>query len=347
MYISAQTIDDLLHSVLGQLLEREPNIHSSRSKGVNSTNGLGPSSEIIGALLNLKDPRQRLSRDETKGTIFSALGELLWYLSRSNDLGFISYYIKKYNNETEDGKTIFGGYGPRLFDLRGINQIDNILSLLKEKPTSRKAVIQLFNAEDLIGKHPEIPCTCTLQFLLRDNQLHMFTTMRSNDAFVGLPHDIFAFTMIQEIIARSLDVEIGEYNHAVGSLHLYEKDRDGAKEYRNVGFHSTKFPMSKMPMGNPWEKIKLLLDIEDDLRNGKEIKLAILEQLNPYWVDLVYILYAFSLSKKGKTSTNINDIKSYIDQLEIINSQVKDKSYAIYIDKRISILENKIIAVTS
>lgn len=345
MYISAQTIDDLMHSVLGHLLERKPNIYSSRSKGVNSTNGLGPSSEIIGALLNLKDPRQRLSRDETKGTVFSALGELLWYLSRSNNLDFITYYIKKYNDETEDGKTIFGGYGPRLFDLRGIDQINNILRLLMEKPTTRKAVIQLFNAEDLVGKHPEIPCTCTLQFLLRDNRLHMFTTMRSNDAFVGLPHDIFAFTMIQEIIARSLDVELGEYNHAVGSLHLYEKDRNGAEEYQNVGFHSTKFPMSKMPKGSPWKEIDKLLNIEEDLRNGKEIQTAILGQLDPYWADLVYILYAFSLSTKGKTSTNTIDIKNYIDQLKTINNQLVNKSYAIYIDKRVNILENKIVTV--
>ncbi|GAB4049446.1 thymidylate synthase [Spirosoma litoris] len=342
MYISAQTIDDLMYSVLGKLLEREANIFSSRSKGMNSTSELGPSSEIIGALLNLKDPRQRLSRDETKGTVFSALGELLWYLSRSNNLDFISYYIKRYKSESEDGKTIFGGYGPRLFDLRGLNQIDNILRLLKEKRTSRKAVIQLFNAEDLVGKHPEIPCTCTLQFLIRDDQLHMFTTMRSNDAFVGLPHDIFAFTMIQEIMARSLDVELGEYNHAIGSLHLYAKDRDGAKEYLDVGFHSTKFPMSAMPKGDPWNEIYKLLTIEEDLRNGKEIQLAILEELNPYWCDLVYILHAFSLSGKGKLSTNDDEIKDYIDQLKFTNSQLTDKSYAIYINKRLSILESKL-----
>ncbi|MVM39500.1 thymidylate synthase [Spirosoma sp. HMF3257] len=342
MYISAQTIDDLMHSVLSKLLEREPNVFSSRSEGVNSTKGLGPSSEIIGAILNLKDPRQRLSRDETKGTIFSALGELLWYLSGGNNLDFITYYIKRYEDETEDGKTIFGGYGPRLFDLRGINQIDNILRLLKEKSTSRRAVIQLFNAEDLVGKHPEIPCTCTLQFLLRDDRLHMFTTMRSNDAFVGLPHDIFAFTMIQEIIARSLNVGLGEYNHAVGSLHLYNNDRDGAEEYRDVGFHSTKFPMSKMPIGDPWKEISIILTIEDDLRNGREIQPSRLKQLNPYWADLVYILYAFSLSKRGKRSTNSNDIRNYVDQLKTINSKLEDKSYSIYIDKRASVLENKI-----
>jgi len=47
--------------------------------------------------------------------------------------------------------------------------------------------------------------------LIRNKQLHMLTNMRSNDAFWGLPHNIFSFTMIQEILARTLSVELGTY----------------------------------------------------------------------------------------------------------------------------------------
>jgi thymidylate synthase len=118
---------------------------------------------------------------------------LLWYLSRENNLDFISYYIGGYDNESEDKLTVHGGYGPRLFKQRGHDQVRNVVEMLTRQPSSRRAVIQLFNAEDISRRHREIPCTTTLQFLVRDGRVHMITTMRSNDAFVGLPHDVFCF----------------------------------------------------------------------------------------------------------------------------------------------------------
>ena len=71
-----------------------------------------------------------------------------------NELDFISYYIDTYGKYSDDGKTIYGGYGPRLFNAKGsINQIQNVLELLKKTPSSRKAVIQLFDSEDLLDTH--------------------------------------------------------------------------------------------------------------------------------------------------------------------------------------------------
>ena len=308
MFISELTLDDLMHVVFTELLKRPFDIYSSRSTG------LGPTSEMIGVMIHLQNPRCRLSRDEIRGTVFSALGELLWYLSENNELDFITYYIKQYKNETEDGRTVYGGYGPRLFNFRGkLNQIKNIINLLKEKNTSRKAVIQLFDAEDLIGSHKEIPCTCTLQFFIREEKLHMFTSMRSNDAYKGLPHDVFAFTMIQEIIARSLDVDIGEYHHAVGSLHLYEADKIKAEEYLYAGYQSTTLPMPEMPVGQPWKAIQVLLDVERSFRKDEDVNVAFCDWPDTYWADFGYLLQAFSILKKNNLDVSeksqINDIK--------------------------------------
>lgn len=184
--ISGKILDDLLRKVLMKLLASTNQITASR----------GPAREITGVLLELERPLARLSRSETRGRLFSSLGEFLWYLSRDNRLDFISYYISDYNDETEDGETIYGGYGPRIFRQRCQDQMRNVVTQLRDNPTSRRAVIQIFNAEDIERRHTEIPCTCTLQFLIRRNHLHMMTTMRSNDAYIGLPHDIFCFTMI-------------------------------------------------------------------------------------------------------------------------------------------------------
>ncbi|NIT51633.1 MAG: thymidylate synthase, partial [candidate division Zixibacteria bacterium] len=162
----------------------------------------------------------------------------------------------------------------------------NIIKLLENKPSSRRAVIQLFNAEDIAEEHLEIPCTCTLQFMIRDGQLYLFTSMRSNDAFWGLPHDIFAFTMLQEIVARSLSVELGTYSHFVGSLHLYEKRKLEAKQYLEEGLQSTNILMENMPKEDPWPAIHSLLKAELIIRSGDDLILSDFN-LSSYWLDLI------------------------------------------------------------
>ena len=220
--IVANTLDDLLHKVFAKVLKNGERVKATK----------GWNRELRGVVLELRNPLARLSRTETKGTVFSCLGETLWYLAGSNKLEFILYYIRIYGNFAEADETIQGAYGPRLFAMRGhINQIDNIIKLLRRKPSSRQALIQLFNAEDLLKDYKDIPCTCSMQFFVRRGALDAVVYMRSNDAFLGLPHDVFAFTFIQELIARSLGLKLGTYKHMVGSLHLYEADR---KKVENV-----------------------------------------------------------------------------------------------------------------
>jgi thymidylate synthase len=148
-----------------------------------------------------------------------------------------------YPEKLSFGWTKFRGAGQR-----DLHQLDKVSEVLRRKPDSRQAVIQLFDGSDIVGEHGDVPCTSTLQFMLRRDKLHMLTNMRSNDAFIGLPHDFFCFTMLQEIMARSLSVELGTYKHAVGSLHLYDVDIQTAKQFLGEGWQSTEAPMPPMPM---------------------------------------------------------------------------------------------------
>lgn len=289
MYFSGPTLDDLLGAIIPKLLRSRTRISPSR----------GPARELTGVLLNLRNPRARLSRTETRGRIFSCLGELLWYLSGTNALDFITYYIGRYRDESDDGETVYGGYGPRLFNMNGrIDQVENVRQLLCRNPDTRRAVIQLFDARDLAAQHQEVPCTCTLQFLHRGGALHMFTHMRSNDAFVGLAHDVFAFTMLQEIMARSLGVQLGQYKHAVGSLHLYESDVVAAGQFLDEGFQES-IAMPEMPAGNPWPSIRSVLAVEEKLRAGSSIQFDSLK-FGDYWDDLVRLLRVYALFKRGE-----------------------------------------------
>ena len=139
MRFEAETLDDALLKLYPELLSRANNVAASR----------GDNAEILGALVEIAKPRARLSRSETRGKLFSSFGELLWYLTGDNQLDFIERYIRRYREESEDGLTVHGGYGRRLFQQRGHNQIQNIIELLRERASSRRAVIQLFNAEDI------------------------------------------------------------------------------------------------------------------------------------------------------------------------------------------------------
>ncbi len=208
MRITARTLDDLLRKLYPKLLASTNRPQPSK----------GATRELLGVLLELMNPLARLSRSETRAKPFSCLGEFLWYLSRDYQLDFIRYYLPKY--PTDDAEIVPAGYGPRLFHHRGVDQIKGVIELLRERPSSRRAVIQLFDAEDLISEREDVPCTCTLQFVVRSKRLQLAVNMRSNDAYIGLPHDVFCFTMLQELLARTLGVGVGRYYHFAMSMHL-------------------------------------------------------------------------------------------------------------------------------
>lgn len=309
MRITGQILDDLLRKVLTKLLASTSQIATSR----------GPARELTGVLLELERPLARLSRSETRGRPFSSLGEFLWYLSRDNSLDFIRYYIPDYDHETEDGETIYGGYGPRIFRQRGQDQIQNVIKRLRDNITSRRAVIQIFNAEDVGRRHTEIPCTCIFQFLVRRNRLHMLTTMRSNDAYIGLPHDIFCFTLIQEVLSRTLEVGLGQYSHFVGSLHLYDEHRDEAQQYLDEGVQAT-IAMPVMPSGDPWPVIRKMLDAEFRIRHGENID-ADQWGVGPYWADLIRLLQVYAARRTGARA-----------KIDALKANMASATFAPYID---------------
>lgn len=290
----------------------------------------GSCKEIIGVLVEITNPRARLSLTETRGRPFSCLGEFCWYLAGSNDLAFVQHYIPQYEKYADDG-CVIGGYGPRWFGWRGFNQVDAITQQLREKRDSRQAVLQIFDASDLAQKHKSIPCTCTLQFFLREGRLHMLTSMRSNDVYIGLPHDVFAFTMLQEIIARDIGVELGTYKHAVGSMHLYDRDRDAADSFLSEGWQSTKIAMPPMPLGDPWPGIHSFLGAEEAIRTGSTAELGEIGALDNYWADLIRLLQVLRYAKERD-----------LTGIKYLRESMAWTPYRAYIDRRIAILEGKL-----
>ena len=309
-HFEVSTIDDLMHVAVDAL----------RSDGSHINPTKGGCTEIAAATFELINPRARVSRSASRGRLFSALGELCWYLSGSNRTEDIAYYVKYYRKVDEDG-VIFGAYGPRLISFDGVNQLESVIQALRRSPASRRTVIQLFDHRDVIEDHADVPCTCTLQYLVREGRLSAITYMRSNDVFLGLPHDIFCFTMLQELIARSVGVELGSYHHMVGSLHMYDKNADDLDAFLAEGWQATTHAMPAMPPGDPWAGAARLLDIERHLRTGTPPADVDFGH-EPYWADLGRLLGVYAVRKGPREA--IECIRKAMDS-EYYNSYITDR----------------------
>ncbi|MBQ6631024.1 MAG: hypothetical protein IJH55_02680, partial [Romboutsia sp.] len=118
------------------------------------------------------------------------VGEMLWYWTGRNDLEFINHFSKFWSKISDDGKTSNSAYGYLLKYKHGFDQVETIIDLLKDDPSSRRAIIN-FNVpnKDVKTTKDEI-CTIALAFMVRDNKLNCTCMMRSNDVIFGLSYDL-------------------------------------------------------------------------------------------------------------------------------------------------------------
>lgn len=194
------------------------------TRGGRQKSRIGDSYEILNYRFELTNPlRNIVHHPDRKFSLTYAAAELIWYFSGNSCGEMICRYAPSYKRFLDEHGNAHGGYGPRI-----MRYLKTVIEMLKEKPDSRQAVISIFRPEDVYfaqeGSCKDIPCTIALQFLVRNDKVHLITTMRSNDAWLGLPYDVFCFTSIQWVVAQALGLEVGTYCHNVGSMHLYTKD---------------------------------------------------------------------------------------------------------------------------
>ena len=249
------TIDELWEYTISKLL---------RSDSVGSR--VGQTKEFIGYNATLKDINCTfLLNKRRKLSPAYACSEIIWYLRNTKSIEMIKAYAPQYEKFAENGFA-HGAYGYRIGSSAKEDQIRLLVEHLKEMPNSRQAIISLWNANDLWhsvrDKKGDLPCTLSLQFLIRNGQLHLINTMRSNDAWLGLPYDIFAFTCIQRLVADVLKIPAGSYTHQVGSMHLYKKNWAAAQESMSLESRPV-----KQPIKHNWDA-NIPLRFELDIRRA-------------------------------------------------------------------------------
>nr|WP_240463599.1 thymidylate synthase [Paenibacillus apiarius] len=254
----------------------------------------------------LANPVERVCYLSSRRTnIIFNFAEALWYLSGRDDLDYIGYYNRKMNDYSMNGCTLTGtAYGPKIFRFGTdqVNQWKRVAHLLgQDDPDSKRAFIQIFDAnESLESANIDVSCTIGLQFFVRERKLYTVAYMRANDAFRGMVSDVFSFTFMQELLARELQLELGDYYHVVGSVHIYQPDNhvvekvlEEARSQPRDNQSVDAFPA--MPSGSQWPYIRSVLEHESLLRedqislSGPDIEAM---DMPAYWQQ-VLLLFSF------------------------------------------------------
>lgn len=152
------------------------------------------------------------------------VSEWLWIALGRADLAPLLRYNKRMAEFSDNSISLYGAYGQRLgAQLRGAEQ------KLAKDPDTRQACAVIWNSEDVFSSSKDIPCTLSLQWLIRQEKLNCIVSMRSSDVWLGLPYDFFVFSQLTNMLAARLKVPVGWLCMHLGSSHLYETNIEAAR----------------------------------------------------------------------------------------------------------------------
>lgn len=145
------------------------------------------------------------------------------------DEGF-KEYINRIRNDNEFA-AVEGDLGPIYgyqwrnwtgSDGKVVDQLkDNVIEGLRKQPGTRYAILNAYKVDEL----PEMalaPCHVWAQFNVFEDKfldVHMF--QRSCDVFLGVPFNIASYPLLGALLAQELGLEMREYYHSFGNIHIY------------------------------------------------------------------------------------------------------------------------------
>jgi thymidylate synthase len=148
--------------------------------------------------------------------------EWLWYLSGDRNVSKLAEFYGKvpeiWKSMTDSENNVNSNYG---WQWKRNDQIDWVIKLLGQVPDTRQAVITILDMKEHDTFTFDTPCTYAIQFTIVHGRLDMCVTMRSNDLWYGFCNDQYQFSMLQEMIADELKIEMGTYYHFAHNMHLY------------------------------------------------------------------------------------------------------------------------------
>lgn len=106
-----------------------------------------------------------------------------------------------------------------------IDQIEDVISSIKNKPDSRRHIVTAWNPDE-IEDMALPPCHTLFQFYVADGKLSCQLYQRSADIFLGVPFNIASYALLTHLIAHETGLEVGEFVHTFGDAHIYQNHLD-------------------------------------------------------------------------------------------------------------------------
>jgi thymidylate synthase len=268
--VSANNISTLWYKLLGEL----------RATGTWVNPRSLQTKEVLGVRLHLDQLRNNVLVCPERNLNYRYLvAEWIWYMTGSPKKDLILPYNSKLD-QFSNGDRFDGSYGEMLMD-----QWVLIRDRLHHDPVTRQAVLCTWRPG--LNQSKDYPCTLTWQFLIRDGLLNLIVNMRSSDAWLGIPYDLYAFSQIANTMAAELGRETGWLQVNLGSSHFYSTELDAVVKVLNSDYKFEYLRSPELPRRlSATSYTDLLVDKEELLCNNK----------NPY--------HWYHAALRGKTSAN-------------------------------------------
>ena len=204
----------------------------------------------------------------TKKVFFnSVIHELLWYLSGETHIKNLRKNTKIWDAWTSEDKDWHIGkmYGYQWvnwekyvqdsdnlnqYHVEYINQIQNVIDLIKTNPNSRRMVVTAWNPS-VLGEIALPSCHAFFIFNVTNGKLNCHLTQRSGDIALGIPFNLACYATLTHMIANETNLEVGEFSHYINDAHVYVNHIDGLKE--QLKREPLKLPELKINQKPFWE----------------------------------------------------------------------------------------------
>src|SRR5581483_9492450 len=113
-------------------------------------------------------------------------------------------------------------------DGRAIDQIANVVNMIRRNPDSRRLIVTAWNPAD-VDKMALPPCHCLFQFYVAEGWLSCQLYQRSADVFLGVPFNIASYALLTLMVAQVTGYKPGDFVHTLGDAHLYLNHLEQAK----------------------------------------------------------------------------------------------------------------------
>ena len=179
----------------------------------------------------------------------SAIDEILWiWQKKSNNIKDLNSHI--WDSWADETGSIGKAYGYQLaqkhkYKEGEFDQVDRVLYDLKNNPSSRRIMTNLYNFADLNEMHL-YPCAYSMTFNVSGNTLNGILNQRSNDVAVANNWNVVQYSVLLMMLAQVSNLQVGELVHVIADAHIYDRHIPIVeKMLKNPTFPAPKLIMNK------------------------------------------------------------------------------------------------------